>query len=137
PARGRATRSRAREHHLADVDLRLLTGEGRRSGLHPNVMIHGDKARAVVAGRGARRHEQSERAEWPEISVHGSSFADQLFELEVRALHEVLPLLDVGVEESYEVRLVVLEERDADFRQIGTRLGLLEHALDVARDTRA
>src|SRR5437773_8330064 len=66
-----------------------------------------------------------------------SRSATRLFELEVRALHEVLPLLDVGVEESYEVRLVVLEERDADFRQIRARLGLLEHALYVARDARA
>src|SRR5882762_1553962 len=61
----------------------------------------------------------------------------ELFQLEVRALHEVLPLLDVGMEEFYEVRLVVLEQRDADFRQICARLGLLEHGLDVARDTRS
>src|SRR5258706_5928832 len=61
----------------------------------------------------------------------------ELFELEVRALHEVPPLFDVGVEASYEVCLVVLEERGADFRQICARLGLLEHGLDVARDTRS
>ena len=60
---------------------------------------------------------------------------DRLFQLEVRALHEVPPLLDVGVEEFYEVCLVVLEERDADFRQVRARLGLLEHGFDVARDT--
>src|SRR6266568_9399881 len=69
---------------------------------------------------------------WP--FSHGS---EQLFEFEVRALHEILPLLDVGVEEFYEVRLVVLEERDADFRQIRARLGLFEHGLDVPRDARA
>src|SRR6267378_8249762 len=63
-----------------------------------------------------------------------ASLGFELFELQVRALHEVLPFLDIGVEEFYEVRLVVLEERDADFRQIRARLGLLEHALDVARD---
>src|SRR5437879_11235104 len=55
----------------------------------------------------------------------------------MRALDEVPPLLDVGVEEFYEVCLVVLEERDADFRQVRARLGLLEHGLDVARDARS
>src|SRR6266568_5120453 len=59
-----------------------------------------------------------------------------LFELEVSALHEVLPLLDVGVEEFAELGLVVLEKRDADFCQIFARPGLLEHGLDVARDAR-
>src|SRR5258706_10718896 len=61
----------------------------------------------------------------------------ELLELEVRALHEVPPLLDVGVEESYEVCLVVLEEADAAFRQFRACLGLLEHGLDVARDPRS
>src|SRR6267142_1045062 len=54
----------------------------------------------------------------------------------MRALDEALPLLDVGVEELLEVRLVVLEQRDPGLAEVRARLGLLEDGLDVARDAR-
>src|SRR5258706_14540331 len=69
-------------------------------------------------------------------AVLGVIACPPLFELQVRALDEILPLLDVGVEELPEVRPVVLEERDAGLGEVRARLGLLEHGFDVARDAR-
>src|SRR6266853_2994954 len=78
-------------------------------------------------------------AGWRPFSVGSltASLGFELFQLQMGTLHEVPPLLDVGVEEFYEVHLVVLEKRDTDLRQIRARLGLLEHGLDVACDTRS
>src|SRR5215831_2584590 len=53
------------------------------------------------------------------------------------AFHQVPPLLDIGVEEFPEIRLIVLEQRDPGLAQVRARVGLLEYALDVARDLRA
>src|SRR6267378_2951955 len=45
----------------------------------------------------------------------------RLFELEMGALDQILPLLDVGMEEPLEVRLIVLEQRHPGLAQVRAR----------------